>query len=115
MEIDTAAIRSIIAARRLRDDMLGPGFGNPGWALLLETYAARLAGRRLCIARLVEETDLAQATAQRWINALVRRGLLIRSGDPRRKNVVLVELSEYGAGRLQAYLELALRLSSRTP
>ena len=111
MQIDTAAIRSIIAARRLRDDILGPGIGDAGWILLLELYVAYLAGRPRRINRLVWDSDLAPATANRWIVALAKRGLLTRRASPYCERGVLVALTDEGAKRLRDYLTVAHRLS----
>ncbi|HYI64754.1 MAG TPA: hypothetical protein VEW71_07715 [Allosphingosinicella sp.] len=110
-EITAAAVRSIIDARRLRDDMLGPGIGDAGWALLLEVLSARLGGRRSGITRLIEAAELAPATAQRRIEALTKRGLLVRRADPERAHAVLLDLTEEAADRLRAYLKAALSLS----
>lgn len=110
MQIDTAAIRSIIAARRLRDDILGPGIGDAGWLLLLELYAAHLAGRPRRVSRLVEDF-VAPATVNRWLIALAKRGLLTRRASPYCERGVLVALTDEGAKRLRDYLTVAHRLS----
>jgi predicted transcriptional regulator len=115
IEITGVAVRSIIDSRRLRDDMLGPGIGDAGWALLLEVFAARLEGRRPGITRLIEMAELAPATADRWIEALTKRGFLVRRADPAREHAVLVDLTEEAADRLRAYLKAALNLSPWLP
>lgn len=115
IEITGATVRSIIAARRLRDDMLGPDIGDSGWALLLEALSARLDGRRSGLTRLVEAAELAPATAHRRIDALTKRGLLIRRADPEREHSVLLDLTDEGDDRLRAYLRGALSLSPWLP
>lgn len=115
IEITGAAVRSIIAARRLRDEMLGPGIGEAGWALLLEAFSARLEGRRPGLSLLVEAAELPPATAHRRIEALTKRGLLIRRADPKREHAVLLDLTDEGADRLRAYLRGALSLSPWLP
>jgi len=114
-QITGAAVRSIIDARRLRDHMLGSRIGDAGWALLLEVLSARLEGRRSGITRLIEAAELAPATAHRRIEALTKRGLLVRRADPEREHVVLLDLTEEAADRLRAYLKAALGLSPWLP
>lgn len=114
-EVTGAAVRSIIDARRLRDDMVGPGIGDAGWALLLEVLSARLEGRRSGITRLIEAAELAPATAHRRIEALTKRGLLVRRADPEREHAVLLDLTEEATDRLRAYLKAALSLSPWLP
>ena len=115
IEITGVAVRSIIDSRRLRDDMLGPGIGDAGWALLLEVFAARLEGRRPGITRLIDMAELAPATAHRWIEVLTKRGFLVRRADPARAHAVLIDLTEEAADRLRAYLKAALSLSPWLP
>jgi DNA-binding MarR family transcriptional regulator len=110
-EITDAAIRSILAARRLRDQFLAPPIGDPAWSILLEALAARLGGRRLSMTDLGAAARLPPAIARRWIARLIARGLLARSPARGNERIVLVDLTDETADRLRAYLAAALKIS----
>jgi hypothetical protein len=110
-EITSGAVRALIAARRLRDDLVGPGIADPGWALLLEALAARLDGGRLGVTQLGNASELAPATMHRWIAKLTKRGLLVRRPDPARERAILIDLTDEAADRIRAYLTAALKFS----
>ena len=56
-------------------------------------------------------SDLAPATANRWLIVLAKRGLLTRRASPYCERGVLVALTDEGAKRLRDYLTVAHRLS----
>ena len=110
-EINGAAIRSIINARRLRDQYFWPAMNEAVWALLLELFANRLQGERLDVAGLSTVTDIPLASALHWVEWLSGRGIVVRSGSGESPEDALVALTEAGADEMRAYLLAALRLS----
>lgn len=112
-EINGAAIRSIINARRLRDQYFWPAMNEAAWALLLELFADRLEGERLDVAALSAATEIPLASALHWIEWLSGRGMVVRYGQEEGEDGerALVVLTEAGADEMRAYLLAALRLS----
>ncbi|MEA3042670.1 MAG: hypothetical protein QOH47_508 [Sphingomonadales bacterium] len=108
-EITSASVRSVITARRLRDEYFWPAMSENAWSLLLELFASRLDGRHLDIAGLSAATQLSTDSALHWIDWIAARGLVSRKyaeGDDAR-----VDLTDAGADRMRAYLLASLSLS----
>lgn len=102
-------VRSLIAARRLRYERLGPALApEPGWSLLLILYAARLDGRlELTLADLTRSADAPGSTVYGRIAALEAQGLLQRRSDPARGRGTLIGLTDEAAARIHDYLREA--------
>jgi hypothetical protein len=95
-----------IRLRRRRDTIFGNGlFADPAWDMLLDLFLARERGLRpvstssLCIAAAVPAT-----TALRWIDILVRRGLLSRHADPKDRRRVFIRLTDMAWRKMQDLL-----------
>ena len=112
-EISGAAVRSIIAARRLRDEYFWPAMAEAAWAMLLHLFATRLEGRRLDVAGLGKAADLPPASARHWIDWLAGRGMICRAGEGEDggEEATMIDLTEAGADEMRAYLLASLRLS----
>jgi hypothetical protein len=109
---DAAFVRSIIRARRLRDQFLRGGlFADPAWDMLLDLMAARLEGNRVAVSSLCIAAAVPATTALRWIKALTDRGLFLRSADPEDGRRVYIELSDDAARALTAYLRAVQRVA----
>jgi len=110
------AILEIILARRLRASVLAPDlFSDPAWDLLLILFLARLRQQRMTTGQLTRETGVSPRTADRWLDALDRHGLLRRRSDPAGDTRdALVELSPGGAGAMQHWLEAWIESQSIT-
>jgi len=110
--VDAAFIRSIIRARRLRDQFFrGELFADPAWDMLLDLMAARLETNRVAVSSLCIAAAVPATTALRWIKALTDRGLLVRSADPQDGRRVYIELSDDTARALASYLRAVQRIS----
>jgi DNA-binding MarR family transcriptional regulator len=95
-------VLSILAMRRARDVIFGPGlFSDPGWDILLELYAAELGGRRLSLAEIARAIDTPQSTTARWIVELEKRGLVTTADDPANGLRVFAALSPDGRCRMK--------------
>lgn len=110
-EISGATIRSIISARRLREDFFWPAMSESAWGLMLELFASRLGGERLTVATLAAASDTAPDSALHWIDWLAGRGLVARDATAPDEMDAPVTLTETGADQMRAYLIAALRLS----
>lgn len=77
-EITSATVRSVIAARRLRDRFFSPTMNETAWTLLLELFASTLQGERRDAAGLSEATGYPPVSAHHWIDWLADQGLVVR-------------------------------------
>lgn len=110
-EISSATIRSIVAARRLREDFFWPAMAETAWGLMLELFAGRLAGERLTVEALATAADTAPDAALHWVDWLAGRGIVSRDTTAADAMDAIVGLTETGADQMRAYLIAALRLS----
>ena len=109
--VSAETVRSIIRARRMRDQFMpGDLFADPAWDMLLDLMAARLEGRKVAVSSLCIAAAVPATTALRWIKLLTERGLLMRVADPEDGRRVHIELSEEAARVLGAYLGQARRV-----
>jgi DNA-binding MarR family transcriptional regulator len=110
-ELDAATVRTLIRARRLRDQYFRSDlFADPAWDMLLDLMAARLAQNRVAVSSLCIAAAVPATTALRWIKVLTDRGLFVRVADPEDGRRVYIELSDETARALGAYLRQARRL-----
>ena len=81
-----------------RDLILGSAFINPAWDVMLRLYLAALDGRDLPIRFLSDAQDGSKVT-ERWLDALVRDGLvaILAEGSDR-----TVRLTAHGKGSMDA-------------
>ena len=110
--IEPGFIRSIIRARRLRDQYLGHDlFADPAWDILLDLFAARLEQSTVAVSSLCIAAAVPPTTALRWIKMLTDLGLLVRVADPHDGRRVYIELAPQTAAGLAAYIKAAQRIS----
>jgi DNA-binding MarR family transcriptional regulator len=87
-------VHAILRARRLRDRFFDEDlFADPAWDILLELYAAHLKCCRTSVSSLCIGAAVPATTALRWIKALERRALIVRTADPADGRRVFVALS----------------------
>lgn len=110
--LDAVYVRSLIRARRLRDQFIRGGlFADPAWDMLLDLMAARLEDNRVAVSSLCIAAAVPATTALRWIKALTDRGLFVRAADPQDGRRVYIELSDEAARALTAYLRAVQRIA----
>lgn len=110
--VEAGYVRSIIRARRLRDQYFHGGlFADPAWDMLLDLMAARLEGNRVAVSSLCIAAAVPATTALRWIKTLTDEGLLVRAADPQDGRRVYIELSDETARALTAYLKAVQRIA----
>lgn len=101
-------VRTLIAARRLRSERLGPALSpEPGWSVLLALYLAHLEQADLTQAALTQAAGAATATVYGRLLALEAQGLLERRPDPSRRRGTIVRLTDDAAARIHDYLREA--------
>ena len=111
--VDAGFVRSVIRARRLRDQFFKDDlFADPAWDMLLDLFAARLEDRRVAVSSLCIAAAVPPTTALRWIKTLSDQGLFVRTADPQDGRRVFIELSDQAANALEAYLRAAQRISA---
>jgi len=108
-EIACSDVRSVIAARRLRDRYFWPAMNETAWTLLLELFARRLEGERLDANGLSAATGIPIDAALHWLDWLAGRGVVFRNG--KNEGMELVDLTDAGSDRMHDYLLTALKLS----
>ena len=97
-------IKGVLEARRRRDLIFGEGiFADPGWDLLLATYALQLANERGTITDVCRLAHVRGTTGLRWARQLARTGLIVQKDDEHDGRLVLLELSVRGVAAMQKY------------
>jgi hypothetical protein len=113
--VDSVFVRSIIRARRMRDQYFrGEMFADPAFDMLLDLYAARLEGSRVAVSSLCIAAAVPATTALRWIKALTDKDLFLRQADPRDGRRVYIGLSEEAALAMGRYLAAVRRSTGVT-
>lgn len=110
-EITGTTVRSVIAARRIRDDHFWPSMNETAWTVLLELFANRLEGERQGVDGLSAATGLTSDACLHWIDWLEGRGIVFRNGEAENRDREVVDLTDTGADRMHDYLLTALKLS----
>jgi DNA-binding MarR family transcriptional regulator len=89
-----AIARWWLKARRLREEMFGPGlFADPAWDILLDLYSAEDKGECVQISSLAIAARVPHSTAIRWAKIMTRVGLVVRHKDPTDARRTHVKLS----------------------
>jgi hypothetical protein len=97
-------LRTILRSRALRQRFIDPKFcRDPGWDMLLELYATRLAGAPVTVSSLCLVSPASTTTALRWIKAFEEAGIVIRSPDVRDERKAYLLLTDEAAGTMEAY------------
>ncbi len=103
-EISAGQVLAVIRARRLRDRYFKQDiFGEPAWDMLLNLFHAELSQAKMAVSQLTEAAAVPPTTALRWINALVKEGLLRRIADPFDGRRIFVELEPEASTALRRY------------
>jgi hypothetical protein len=102
--MEQARLRSILRARRTRQDFFGPNlFADPAWDILLDLYAAELGQHRVSITSVCIGSGVPATTALRWIKQLECKGLVIRANDPMDGRRVFISLTRAAVEALNGF------------
>ena len=85
------------------NDLARQIFVEPAWEMLLVLYLEE-AGERQTQTRLGDLSGATRSTAMRWIDHLLRKGLVRREGHPTDKRRNFIILSDKGRELLELYL-----------
>lgn len=101
-ELTEEHILLILAVRRGREAVFGRDlFSDPAWDVLLELYAAKLAGRTVTAHDLAAAIDVPRSTTGRWIEALADRGLVNLESNSAEPTNLSVRLSADGVCKMK--------------
>lgn len=100
-----AIARWWLKARRLREEMFGPGlFADPAWDILLDLYTAAARGESVQISSLAFAARVPHSTAIRWARIMTQAGIVERRKDPADARRVHVSLSAAASALMEDYL-----------
>nr|WP_213981463.1 transcriptional regulator [Sphingomonas sp. dw_22] len=101
--------RLILWARGLLETHLNPDlFANPALNILLDLYVNRAEGQSVSTSAACTASGVPTTTALRWINALAKRGMVVKHGMPSDRRFTFLELSEETAQALDGLLGVIL-------
>lgn len=102
--------RRLIVERRARDARLGAQlFGEPGWDMLLEMFAAHEERKTHCTTSICVAAAVAPSTALRCLSRLVADGLIVRVPDPADRHTTIVKLTPRAIEELRRLLQSWMR------
>ena len=108
--------RANLRARRIRRHHLPESlFGEPAFDMLLALYLSDQGGSRQTTTRLVKYSGAPMSTALRWVDYLVRAGLVARRANPVDRRVAFIELTDKGLASIEAYLAELISEGIATP
>lgn len=98
------AVREIIKARARRAEFFSAAlFADPAWDMLLDLYCAEMDQRRIAVGSLCIGACVPATTALRWIDVLLKQGLIEKRSDPLDKRRVYVSLTREGSAAMREY------------
>ena len=105
--------RSYLRARRLREGLFPePIFADPAWDMLLDLYACKLEGTKVCVSNACIAARVPHTTALRWLDRLEECGLVERHPDPVDSRRIYVELTETATWRIELWLKATFQADS---
>ncbi|QTL04866.1 response regulator [Aquabacter sp. L1I39] len=99
-------LKALVAARADRDAIFQAGlFSDPAWEMMLDLAVAEASGRPISVTSLCIASGAPTTTALRRIDDLKDAGLIDRVPDPRDKRRILVQLTQPGRERMEAFVQ----------
>lgn len=104
-----AKVDEIYALRRRRRNFLPAElFGEPGWDILLDLFAAKLQNRNISVSSSCIAADVPPTTALRWIKMMEQIGIIDRSINSSDMRVSWVKLSDSAEKMMNDYFVSSL-------
>jgi hypothetical protein len=111
-EMILAKVLDAYKARRRRKSFFPADvFGEPGWDLLLDLFAARLQNRRISVSSACIAADVPLTTALRWLGLLEQFGLVERTDSDSDQRVTWVRLTDSATASMSELYEFKQDLS----
>lgn len=105
-EIVLAKVVETYKARRRRKRYLAADlFGEPGWDLLLDLFAARLQNRSISVSSACIAADVPSTTGLRWLGVLEQSGLIERIENDADQRVTWVKLTDSASQTMFEFFE----------
>ncbi len=105
-EIVLAKVVETYKARRRRKRYLAADlFGEPGWDLLLDLFAARLQNRSISVSSACIAADVPSTTGLRWLSVLEQSGLIERIENDADQRVTWVKLTDSASRTMFEFFE----------
>jgi DNA-binding MarR family transcriptional regulator len=99
-------VRKVQKARSRRTEFLASSlFGEPAWDMLLELFASAAEQKRITVGDLCNASKVPQTTALRWIDVLLKEGLVTRRPDPLDSRRIHVEMTASACSAMRHYAE----------
>jgi len=106
-----ALARALYDSRRLRERHLGGApLGEPAWDILLDLFVASRTGTLRAVKEVCLASGAPEATALRYIEALIGGGLALRVRDTVDQRRRFIALTAEGHRRMTIYLGEAARV-----
>ncbi|MHA6719626.1 transcriptional regulator [Sphingomonas sp. RS6] len=104
--VDTLTLaRVILWARTAIESTVGQDlFANPALSILMTLYVSRREGTNVSTSAACVASGVPTTTALRWINALARRGMLIKRTGPNDRRFTYLELSDATFASIDQFL-----------
>jgi DNA-binding MarR family transcriptional regulator len=104
--VSAETVRSIIRARRLRDQFMPADlFADPAWDILLDLLQAEIIQHRVPVSSLCIASAVPATTALRWIRSMTERDMLVRREDPHDARRVFIELAPPTSAAMRHYFD----------
>lgn len=111
-EIVLAKVVETYKARRRRKRYLAADlFGEPGWDLLLDLFAARLQNRSISVSSACIAADVPSTTGLRWLGVLEQSGLIERIENDADQRVTWVKLTDSASQTMFEFFEELVSVS----
>jgi DNA-binding MarR family transcriptional regulator len=104
--VSAETVRSVIRARRLRDQFMPADlFADPAWDILLDLLQAEIIQHRVPVSSLCIASAVPATTALRWIRSMTDRDMLVRREDPHDARRVFIELAPLTSAAMRHYFD----------
>lgn len=102
--VSADTVRSVIRARRLRDRFFETElFADPAWDMLLDLMHSELTQVRVTVSNLCMASAVPETTGLRWLNLMLKKGLIVRHRDPLDGRRTFVSLAPNTSEALRSY------------
>ena len=98
--------RELVRQRRQRADFMSASLlAEPAWDMMLDLYAAHYEGKPVAVSSLCIAANVPSTTALRSIDAMTRKGCLVRKRDPEDGRRIFITLSDGARTGLDGYFD----------